>query len=157
MISMNEKMKKELEEIVRIECRLPSVLADIAVQGVIEKDGCFLLSALASKKTNAVVSDFLDRTGWECFVNSVHIDDFVDSNYILNAGIFVSSVFGEWKRREYEGVFQAIISSDEFGVVVKFHFLRDGEFWIAGNLEKYEESILLVDSSSNLECEGLLF
>ncbi|WP_155953880.1 hypothetical protein [Pseudomonas sp. URIL14HWK12:I7] len=157
MIKMNGKMKKELEGVDRVERQLPSSLADIAAAGIIENGGCFLLSALASKSTNAAESDFLDRTGWECFVNSIHIDDFAESDYLFNAILFVRSVFGEWARRRYGGGFQSIISSDEFGSVVKFHFLRDGESWVGSDLEKYEESILLVDSAQDYKSKELLF
>ena len=58
MIKMNGKMKKELEGVDRVERQLPSSLADIAAEGIIENGGCFLLSALASKSTNAAESDF---------------------------------------------------------------------------------------------------
>lgn len=149
MIKMNEKMKKDLDGIDRVERQLPAALADIVAQGIIEKDGCFFLAALASKSTNAVESDFLDRTGWECFVNSIHIDDFANSDYLFNAVLFVRSVLGEWARRGHEGVFQSIISNDEFGAVVKFHFLREGQSWVGSDLEKYEDSILLVNSAQD--------
>jgi len=150
-------MRMELKAIDWGRRQLLSALSDLATQGVTERAGCFFLAALVDKGTNAVEANFLDRTGWECFLNSVHIDDFASSDYLLNACLFVQSIFREWKRRGYPGIFQAIISNDEYGTVVKFHLLRNGESWIGSDLEGYEESILLVDSCEDDEFIGSLF
>jgi len=154
---MNEKMRMDLKGLDRDGEQLPFALSDLAARGVIELAGCFFLGALFDKKTNAVEADFWDRTGWECFVNSIHVDDFAASDYLLNACLFVRSVFREWARKEGVGTLQAIISNDEYGSVVKFHLLRDGESWVGRDLEGYEESILLVDSRENHECMDSFF
>ncbi|WP_417695732.1 hypothetical protein [Pseudomonas sp.] len=157
MIKMNEKMRMDLKEVDRGGRQLPSSLSVFVARGITERAGCFFLAALVDKKTNAVEADFLDRTGWECFVNSIHVDDFATSDYLLNACLFVQSIFRAWKRRGYPGTFQAIISNDEYGSVVKFHLLRNGESWVGSDLEDYEDSILLVDSCEDDEFMDSLF
>ncbi|WDH25786.1 hypothetical protein [Pseudomonas chlororaphis] len=152
MVKMNKKMEEALKGIKWEGWELPVQLFDLLPQGFVEDSGCVFLTSLASMKTNATESDFLDRTGRECFVNSVHIDDYVSSDYLVNACLFVEAVFEKWRRQDKNRIFQAVISSDEFGAVVKFHLLRDGEFWVGDNLEGYEDPILLSDSTGVRFC-----
>ncbi|MFC5769825.1 hypothetical protein [Thauera sinica] len=88
--------------------------------------------------------DFPDKTGYECFVNSVHIDDYVSAEYLTYAFIFVEDCFASWEREGRNESLLAIVVCDEFGAVVKLHVARDGESWTGNDLEKYEEGILIV-------------
>ncbi|MDU9035893.1 hypothetical protein [Pseudomonas corrugata] len=157
MNKLNERMRVELLSVDLVGRQLPCSLSDLVAQGISEQNGCFFISALSRKKTNAVEADFQDLTGWECFINSIHIDDYVSSDYLANAFLLVMAVLDEWKCRGFDGVCQAIISSDEFGATVKFHFLREGEFWLGDDLEGYEESVLLLDSFGSEEFLSSLF
>lgn len=151
---MNEKMSEELAGINFSGRKLPSALFGLVAQGFDERDGCFFIRALAGKQTNAALKDFPDRTGWECFVNSLHVDDYVATDYLANACLLVMAVFKEWRFREEDGIYQAIISNDEYGATVKFHLLRDGAFWLGSHLDGYEEAILLLDSCGGEEFIG---
>jgi hypothetical protein len=143
---MNAKMKERLAGIVWHEKKIPEKLLDMLYPGFSIENGCVFLTSLAAKRRNVDGSNFPDKTGWECFVNSIHIDDYCSSAYILNSLIFLDDLFKKWRERK-EGVLQAIVSSDEYGVNVKFHLLRDGESWVDQNLEKYEDPILILDST----------
>lgn len=147
MVKINRKMAEEMKDIEWSGNVLPAELLDLLRQGFCERDGCIFLVSLVSKETNASGSDFPDRTGHECFVNSIHIDDYVSSNYVANACIFVESVFQEWRRGALSGLLQAIVSHDEFGALVKFHLLRAGESWVGRELERYDDAMLVADST----------
>lgn len=143
---MNAKMREKLKEIVWERENNPEELRDMLCSGFFIKNGCVFLVSLAAKHRNVNEEDFPDKTGWECFVNSIHIDDYCSSSYILNSLIFVDDLFKKWRERN-EGVLQAIVSSDEFGANIKFHSLRDGELWADENLERYGDPILMLDST----------
>jgi hypothetical protein len=71
--------------------RLPlSDQLNTIASGMVVIDGCYLLSREAKKNINARVSDFSDKTGYECFVNHVHIDDYVP-NDLANQSISYAS------------------------------------------------------------------
>ena len=88
-----------------------------------------------------------DKTGYECFINSVHVDDYVQCDYVAYACLFAEALLSTWRHSGARDIAQAIISSDEFGAVVKFHVARSGESWVNEELEKYEQALLVADSS----------
>lgn len=123
-------------------------LLELLASGFFIDDGCAFLAALQTRGGNSRLDSFPDRTGYECFINSIHIDDYVASDFVLQACLFVEALFESWRGVEGTGCrkLQAIISCDEFGAVVKFCLVRDGESWLSDDLEKYEEGILVADS-----------
>lgn len=147
MISMNRNMTMAMQEIARAD-KLPSDLADLVNQGFLTRDGCVFLSGLAGRQTNASADDFPDKTGYECFVNSIHIDDYAESNYLACACLFVEACFAEWRRTGSREVIKAVVSADEFGAVVKIHVARSGESWVSEDIEKYDDALLVADSDS---------
>src|SRR5690554_2407495 len=146
MNAMNHTMKILMKN--RVEKTLPMELKKIAKNGFIDKNGCVFLKELANRQTNVNLDDFIDKTGYECFINSLHIDDYVESNFLSYALVFVFELFERWKKNKN---LQAIISVDEFGAVVKLHKDRVGESWIGGNIEDYEEAILAIDSQYTIK------
>lgn len=100
------------------------------------------------KATSVSMADFPDRTGYECFVNSIHIDDYVTEGYLSFAFKFADALMFTWRKSQGAATLKVIISSDEFGAVVKGHIDRPGESFLAANLDGYGEAILIVDSSS---------
>jgi hypothetical protein len=125
---------------------LPSGLSEIVLQGFCERSGCTFLMALVPIKTNVSIDDFQDKTGCECFFNSVHIDDYVSDDYLICAFLLVDSVFSAWRQRGVKDKLMAVVSSDGLGVLVKFYVEREGEAWLSGDLEGYEQSVLVADS-----------
>ncbi|WP_143219491.1 hypothetical protein [Achromobacter xylosoxidans] len=149
-------MKETLASAVWKGGKTPEKLFDMLRSGFSIENECVFLASLATKRRNVSGDNFPDKTGWECFVNSIHIDDYCTSAYVLNSIIFLDDLFKKWRERK-EGVLQAIVSSDEFGAIVKFHLLRDGESWVDQNLEKYEDPILVVDSTIGKKVSDYIF
>jgi hypothetical protein len=147
MLIMNKKMAREIETIDLDGKVLPSELAQLLTLGFYEREGCIFLASLATGSTNVSVSNFPDKTGYECFIYSVHVDDFVKSNYLDYACLFVEALLSAWRESVESDTAMAIISSDEFGAVVKLHVARSGESWVSEDLESYEDAILVADSS----------
>lgn len=96
------------------------------------------------QKTNADPTDFIDRTGYEAFVNHAHLpyDGSRDSlqsclSYLttLQKGL---AEFGRGRS------FVLILSVSDDSCVVRFHQARPGEDWVAADLEGYLEEGVLV-------------
>lgn len=150
MVKINRKMQKIIDDIPALKLKIPNELYCLIKDGFIEIEKCYLISSQYKNNTNVSLKNFQDRTGYECFINSIHIDDFVMSNHLCNSLVFVNLLFEKWNLREEKNKIKAIIIADEMGVLVKIHTIRDGEFWIEENIEEYEEAILTADSSDVL-------
>lgn len=145
MTKTNKAMAEELAQLDLSRYTLNPELEKLTAAGFIEQNGCILVATLSKMDTNAKQSDFPDRTGYECFVNSVHVDDYVDGDHLPQAMLLVNALLRLWKDNGTGSPVQAIASKDEFGATIKFHALREGEAWLASDLEKYDEAILVTD------------
>jgi hypothetical protein len=126
----------------------PSLKA-IADSGFVQHDGCNVLRGL-SVVTNATRSTLGDCTGYECFVNSLYIEDYEAEQPLGQAILFVMQVFGVWNAMKQNTCLTAIISADNLSVVAKFHAKRRGEQWLSDNIEGYEDPVLSIDSDENI-------
>ena len=124
-------------------------LGEIIETGFLMLDGCVFLKSLHGLSVGVAASNFPDSVGYECFVNSIHVEDYVLLGHVSQAILFVSEVFAAWRNfSNADGGLAAIVLVDGFGVVVKFHLAREGESWLASDLEKYEEAVLFILSSN---------
>lgn len=150
MIKLNKKMQIQLHNMKQAIEPLPEELRQLISQGFVIREGYVFLSALLGRNTNVDDNSFPDKVGYECFINSIHIDDYVESNYLEHACCFIDQCFGAWRHAKQPGLIKAILSCDEFGAVVKFHADRSDESWIAQEIEEYDEAILVADSGSSI-------
>lgn len=147
MILMNDKMVEKIKSIdlARLVA-LPEILLKIIGQGFCRKNDCIFLFYFSRKMTNASEHDFEDKTGYECFINSIHIDDYTSTDYFSCAYAFAMLVFQQWGGEGNNGTMRAIISCDELGASVRFHLVRDGESWTGEDLESFDDAIFIMDS-----------
>lgn len=150
---MNSEMSKAYSNLLLDNVELDRSLCEITESGFKGQNGCFFLGKCLEIDTNTSINDFPDKTGYECFINSVNIDDYVEDGYLEQAVSFVRNVFSQWNDIQESKKLIAILSLDEFGLKVKFHMHRVGEQWLSDELEDYEESILVVDSSESIGSE----
>jgi hypothetical protein len=147
MLQSNRIMQGKLSIIGNDQRTIDRELLELLASGFTVIDQCVFLSSLVKLNKNAKIDDFPDRTGFECYVNSVHVDDFVQSNDLEQSILFISEVFAAWNNTMHNGVIRAIISNNEFGTVVKLHLIRENESWLSANIEEYDEAIFVVDST----------
>jgi hypothetical protein len=129
---------------------LKPTLSAIVSCGFDVREDCYFLAALLTVATNVTKSNFQDCTGYECFVNSVHVEDHDGDAPLGQALEFVSRVFALWSASTSILILSSIVSVDEFSVVVKFHVKRPAEQWLSDNLEGYEDPVLSLESSEDL-------
>lgn len=134
-------------------------LVTLLDSGIKERDGVFLLVALEFS-VSTPMSRFGDRTGYECAVNHVHLEDFLDSANQQDRGtLFRSGVAFAHRLNEKlvstfpQDHFRIILScnlDDPPGCVVRFHKVRAGENWIQlDDLEGYKSEAIMVIEVAN--------
>ena len=147
MFEANLKMKEELKKISLNETLLCPSLMEVLDSGFILVDDLIFIKKLKAIETNATLEDFVDRTGYECFINSVNIDDYTEGDFLKTGIAYVSAVFKKWKLINSKDEIFAIFSLDEFGLKIKLHLNRIGERWLSNDLDKYEEAVLVIGSN----------
>jgi hypothetical protein len=79
----------------------------------------------------------------------VHIDDYVEDQWLSTALFFAAQLLESWSGNSQGEKLQVIVSSDEFGAVVKAHMLRKGESWISDDIDGYRGPILTATSDES--------
>jgi hypothetical protein len=126
---------------------------------IIEVENCFFLEVLWKKSPAVSLSLFPDRTGFECFINHIHIEDYLDSSNSTNLTSDLQLTNGfkfatklKEKLAEYrpEVRFRVIIASDDETCTVRFHKIRNNEHWLSDDLEEYQEEAICVMDTDDL-------
>jgi hypothetical protein len=145
----NFEMKKLLENI-KLDRPLDPALRAMVDARFNNKDGCYFLAALVSAAKSVTKENFHDRTGYECFVNSIHVEDYDNNDPLSQAIQFVEEIFNVWRESTSNMTLLAIVSADEFSVVVKFHVKRPAERWLSENIGNYTDPVMLFESSEDV-------
>jgi hypothetical protein len=131
---------------------LPERLLTLLNEGFVEEEQCVFLGPL---KQAAQVQrlDFPDRTGYECFVNHVHVEEYLGNGglpplELLGCGIALARELKERLSRLHGTKrFRIIIASDGSSCTVRFHTVRPDEEWVAKDLNgSKEEAIAILDT-----------
>jgi hypothetical protein len=144
----NETMRNLLGGL-QLDCSLVPSLKAIADRGFVQHDGCHVLQGLPVT-TNATRLTLGDCTGYECFVNSLHIEAYEAEQPFAQAILFVTQVFCVWNAAKPNARLTAIVSADDLSVVTKFHAKRLGEQWLSDEIEGYEDPVLSIDSDEDI-------
>ncbi|MFL9992071.1 hypothetical protein SAMN05444172_1898 [Burkholderia sp. GAS332] len=126
----------------------PSLKA-IADEGFEQRDGCYFLRALLVLAIDTRRATFYDCTAYECFVNSVHVEDYDGKMPLMQAIQLVMRVLMIWNALAPTLTLLAIVSADELSVVVKFHVQRPTEQWLSENIEGYDDPVMSIESTED--------
>ena len=130
-----------------------NVHLDIALQeilsgGFILDKECYFLKSLHKQQSHINQSDFTDKTGYECFINSIHFDDYVSIDTFEQALLFSDSLVKLWNVQNNHSTLRLILSETDFGFNLKFHLYRENKQWIDENdIDKFEEAIIVFNNS----------
>jgi len=148
------KMNTKMSELLR-RTSVPVTFADqfslesLKLPNFTVVDGSVLLKDEYERAGHVKTTDFPDRTGFECFVNHVHLPFSGTSDSLLSCLGYAVALQRGIARLAGKRRFQVIVSVAEDGCTVRFHEVRPGENWVSEDLEGYaEEAILLVPASS---------
>jgi len=126
---MNELLKGA-----QIPNSLPENLKAIIRAGFVERNECILL---ASELSRSHGGDAIDRVGYECFVNHVHIDNFPD------AWLFANELLDALKQ-VFRSKCAVIVSVDGKKATVRFHQVGSEKSWLHEDLDDYEDEAIAV-------------
>lgn len=144
MNSFNFNMFQLILRQIGVGKKLEPSLLEIFSDGFLVMNDCYFLKELFQQQTHANASDFVDKTGYECFINSLHIDDYVKNDFFIQAMFLTERVILEWNKLNNHLLLEVILSETDFGVNVKFHVLRQNEIWINENeLNKFSEAVMI--------------
>jgi hypothetical protein len=109
----------------------------------IDVNGSVLLKSEYLRSRHIAPEDYQDRTGYECFINHVHIPCKRGKKNLLSA---LGHLFGLRESREEqfpERAFVIIASFSRGECTVRFHQLRHNERWLGDDLEEYRLNAIL--------------
>jgi hypothetical protein len=129
---------------VDLDPRLAAILAD----GLADIGPCVVLAHHLDAVAAAEIDSFPDATGFEAFINHVHLDEELalpaaDPAVLAQAGRYATGL-SELLATEHPGDDFVLILAVSDSCVVRFHKLRSGEAWVADDLEGYEHKAVLV-------------
>ena len=88
-------------------------------------------------------SNFPDRTGFECFVNHVHLPFGGTQQSLQSCLEYALALRSQLAEIGQGRRFKVIVSLSDDDCVVRFHELRKNEHWLANDLEAYREEAVL--------------
>jgi hypothetical protein len=132
-------MRGLLKDLQPCEMVLSPETSRVLPGGFVEERGCVLLASQAHNVAWTRVADTRDETGYECFINHLHIKT-------LQGALELARMLSTALANRSTGHFAVIVSFDGQEATVRFHRLREGQAWLSDNLEEYEEGIAVLDS-----------
>lgn len=151
---VNYLMRPQLESVCWADIEklsLPYQLNEIIEQGFFELDGCFLSKKLFSYCNSYTLGVFEDEIAFECFVNSIHIEDYVSENYLSYSIVFCNSIIRRWNK-DCLGCLNVILSLDDETLLptIKFHLKRENVSWLdEDNLDSSIQAVLITTDEIN--------
>lgn len=146
------------DDIFSKEASCNSDLELILQKGFYFKDDCCLLSENISK-AKVSLADFQDKTGYECFVNKIHIEDLLPwpekiphIQICLQALHMLLEIAKKLAQLSSQGNYRFILSIDQDeedpflnSYILRFHKIRENECYLDANLELYESAMFVLD------------
>ncbi len=124
---------------------LDAGLAAVLDDGFEQVAGCVVFSRFADSARRIGVAQCGDETGFEAFVNHVHVEDELPaaspSDLLEEAGLFVSRLADQLKRAYPDEPFVVILAVSD-SCTVRFHKVRTGQSWLADDIEDYDEAVM---------------
>jgi hypothetical protein len=136
----NQQMSRFLKTLQVRNVILSPEISSVLAKGFVQEQGCVLLASEVHNATHSRVGDAFDETGYECFINHVHIRSLREA---LEFAHRLTNALAE----RFKDRFVVIVSFDGRDATVRFHKLRAGQTYLTDNLEEYkDEGIAVFDS-----------
>jgi hypothetical protein len=126
----------------KIDLSRPSTIpSERSLPALIRVGDATFLDSEYSKSRHVSLRDFPDLTGLECFVNHIHIPYHRDRPSLLEALSYVKGLQRSLCSLESDEDFVIVLSVSGSSTVIRFHKNRQGEAWLAPDIERYEEPV----------------
>ena len=150
---MNSSMRQLLDA---MDLSLPRALVE-APEGSLPKlemvNGCVFLADQYERSASASLEQFPDRTGYECLVNHFHVPYDGTREALLQLIGRIAGIRRSLTEQAPDRSFLIIVSIADGECTITFHECRQGEAWLADNLEGYsKESVAAIDVGRAIDC-----
>ncbi len=129
---------------------LPQKLVALLNEGFDEEEQCIFFSRL-KKESQVQRLDFPDCTAYECFVNHIHVEDYLENGglpplELLGRGMaFAAQLAARLKSVHGFKHFRIIVASDGGpSCTVRFHTVRREEEWVGKASNGYREEAIAI-------------
>lgn len=142
-MKINNKMQKYVHKI-KSHIDISNDLIGIMDSGFVTEDGCCYILALrdgVGSISRLSLSDCIDR---ELFVNSLHLEDYVENDIVGVAIAFMKLVLWKWSSISSDNM-RGVLSVNDEACVVKFFLSRGDDLFLEG-LDEYIDAILVLES-----------
>ena len=135
---------------------LPQKLLALLAGGFVEEEQCVFLSVL-KRETAVKRLDFADRTGYECFVNRIHIEDYLENGGLpplemLGRGIALArELKAQLSRLHGAKHFRIIVAFHRPSCTVRFHTVRPDEEWVDKDANGHRAEAIAVFDTREIE------
>ena len=103
---------------------------------------------------NVKLENFPDKTGFECFVNHIFVEDQHEGSvrdrqgHLKQAIAFALATDNQLRSVFPARSFKVIVAANAVSCGVRFHIERPGEEWLASDLDGYgQEAILVLETA----------
>lgn len=110
----------------------------------IEIDGAFVIDKFRRSASKAAREYSQDLTAFECFVNSVHLEDHYEGpiDWLRAIRIGIANLEGWANERRLN----CIIIKGNVGFVMKFHVIREGEYLYGHGMDTSSQGVLTIET-----------
>lgn len=151
----NERMLRALARVsARAVLHVARRFAPVLDAGIVDEGGC---AYLAYCRARVALPAGPDETGRECWVNSLHVEDWYRTHVLLAALGFSDAVFALWEKQHgrRDGLVcliskNRVAGSARHAVVWKMHRHRPGQDWLAADLSGYDDAVLELTSCNDI-------
>jgi hypothetical protein len=150
-MKLNARMTELLKKM-QITAPIMAPPGTAAMPSVIVVGDSVFLREEYQKATHVKRTDFQDATGYESFINHIHLPYDRTRKSLLSCLRYAIAL--QKVLHQETGDFLVIVSISDNDCVVRFHRLRPNETWLAGDLEKYREEAILTLSTRESEETG---
>jgi hypothetical protein len=134
------------------EIMVPSPFRLLVFGGFKEVDGCVFFRALFPENSLGAMWIHRDRTGYECSVNGIHLTDYFEKGMSRESPALAATALQcaellakQLRKHRPDERFRIIASVDGRHCTMRFHKVREGESWLADDLEGYQDPIFVED------------
>ena len=146
-MKLNQRMRATLGNASLDDFCLGAHLSDqlraLLGEGFTTFDGAIVFKVMSGTAERVKPENFSDLTGFECFINQVHVEDhlhgtLLDEMALLKEGVaFALAVHRQLHSSFADKPFTVILAATGTTCGVRFHVTRPAEEWLSSNLDGY--------------------
>jgi hypothetical protein len=123
-------------------------LATVLAAGFDEVSDCVILAHFEATARRTSIESCHDETGFEEFVNHVHIADALapgpsETDVVAQAALFVQCLAANLANAYPDRTFEVVVSLRDDKCRVGFHAVRSGQTWLADDIEGYGDEAVM--------------